>query len=528
VSSLPATRIEPTRRPWARLRAALARPDRLVTLLLVAMFLLWGLAAARWHPLPQTDSLEQLLFAQHWQLAYAKHPPLPTWILLAVGSVVGQSVGLTFVLGASCAIAALAVLYWWARPLVGAPRAALATLLCSLVIYYNGMTSFYNHNTVQLPFTIAAIALFHAALASRRWVHWIGVGLAAGVLLTIKLTALLVFAALGLYVLYLLVRRVPLPAAVWLQMLAAGALAVAVAAAPLWALYGSNAAAGDYVTGSVATAAGLGRRLKNMAEFTGSVVSCVLLAALVFAALKRRAVPARPLREPPPLAPYLVIVGFAPLVLTLLAALLAGAHLLSPWGTTLVSLWTLWLVAASRWRTGATRRMLWRTALVALVLHVVLFMVLVFNHGRLPNLGKRYAHLPLATPALAQAVAQGWRGVSSAPLPPVMANIRTGAPMALGFRGTPLVVDGNRGDFDRVLPPAQRDRCGVIFIIGPVDPAAANAPTLPAAGTAMDPLDRAAWANVAARRFVPVTTPNTAGGTFTYLMTYQLPQGDCK
>ncbi len=497
-----------------------------MALLLVAMFVLWGLVAARWHPLPQTDSLEQLLFAQHWQLAYAKHPPLPTWILLAVGSVVGQSVGLTFVLGALCAIAALALLYWWARPLVGASRAALATLLCSLVIYYNGMTSFYNHNTVQLPFTIATIALFHTALASGRWRHWIAFGVVAGLLLTIKLTALLLFAALGLYVLYLVVTRAPLPAQRWAQMIVAGCIALAVAAVPLWALYGSNAAAGGYVAVSVTSAAGPAQRLKNIAEFTGSVVSCVLLAVLVFWVFNRRTVPARAPLEPPPLVPFVVIVGFAPLVFTWLAALVAGANLLSPWGTTLVGLWTLWLVVASRWRTGATRRVLWRTALAALALHAVLLATLIVNHGRLPNLGKRYTHIPLATPAFATAVAQAWKGISNAPIPPVVTTIRTGAPLALGFGGSPVVVDGNRTDVDRVLPPAGRARCGVITIIGPVDAAAARNPIAPPSGTPMDPPDRVGWDNVRAGRFVPVTTPNSAGGTFTYLLTYQLPEGE--
>jgi hypothetical protein len=445
--------------------------DAMVVLLVLAMLLLWGPLAAAWHPQVSTDSLEQVLWAsQGWQWVYAKHPPLPTWIYLGAAALVGPSVELTHWLGALCSVGALAVLYLWARPLVGARRAALAALLVSLVSWYNAGTAFYNHNTLQLPLSIAAIAAFHGLLARPAIARGALLGLVGGLLLLTKLSALLLFAAFALYLGYAVLaeRRALRP--LLLPLAVACALAATLAAGPLALLYLGQPEATQYVSESSLRASSLLRRLNVLWNFSASAFAALLPALLLFAALRFRLPrPAQPKAATgaPRLAPFLAIVGFAPFALVLLIGLVTGANLLAPWATALFTSLTLWLVACSPWRSIATRSTLGLALPAVLLLHAALLATLVLNHGKLPSFAKRHAPIPLPAPELARAIEGAWAEHSRTPLPAVATYIRYGAPIALGLQGRAPVYDGNGLEFERRAPAAQRAACGMVYVIGP-------------------------------------------------------------
>ena len=179
----------------------LQSPSALVVGLALTMLLLWGVLSAHFNPSPPADSLEQVLLSQDLRLEYGKHPPMPTWILHGVNRLFGASIGATFILGALCSVATLLLLYGWARPLVGAPRAAVATLLASTVEFMNAGTAYFNHNTVQLPLAMLAIVLFHRALSRPRLFDWVLLGAGAGLMMLAKFSALVLFASFAAYLL---------------------------------------------------------------------------------------------------------------------------------------------------------------------------------------------------------------------------------------------------------------------------------------------------------------------------------------
>ena len=113
----------------------LAGPTALVLLIALFQLAIWGGLSGFLAVAPPDDSLEQVLLSQEFRLAYGKHPPLPTWILFASNQLFGPSIGATFVLGALCSVATMLLLYVFARPLIGAHRAALAAILLSNVEY---------------------------------------------------------------------------------------------------------------------------------------------------------------------------------------------------------------------------------------------------------------------------------------------------------------------------------------------------------------------------------------------------------
>jgi hypothetical protein len=218
--------------------------------------------------------------------------------------------------------------------------------------------------------------------------------------------------------------------------------------------------------------------LKSVWGFATTQLAKVAPALLIFAFLRRRApAAARVSDDSVPLGPFLTIVGFGPLVLTLTVAVLTGARLLVGWGTTFHVLLTFWLVAASPYAMAVPRRVLLRAAVACVALQVLLWSVVIGAGGTLPSLRRGVTHGPLPPPELAEVIQAEWNGRSAGPLRYVVSEIRTGASLAVQFRGHPRVIDGNRSDFATILPPDVRAACGVAVVAGrpPItDPSASN------------------------------------------------------
>lgn len=469
--------------------AADSRPfvDRATLWLLLVCaihLLLWGAMSARWAPSSPDDSLEQVLLSQEWRIEYGKHPPLPTWMLYAVARVFGPSIGATFVLGALCAVATMGLLYAFARPLIGAPRAAVAAMLAANVVYMNAGTAYFNHNTLQLPLAMLAIALFHRALTRLRPIDWALFGLSCGLMMLSKFSAVILFASFGVYLAW--TRRLG-DAATW-RGLAIAAVACVVLIAP----YELSIRVDDVAPGAYASEAifpdDMSRldRLKSVYGFASSQLAKIAPALIVFFIVRRGAPRAAPRgAEPVSLVPFLTFVGFGPFVLTVLVAALSGARLLVNWGTSFHVLLTLWLVAATPFAIEAPPHIVRRTALVGLVMQIVLWTVLTLNGGRLPNLNptKHVVPRPMAA-ELPETIQRTWAAHCTTPLGYVVTDVNTGAALAVRYRGAPRVVDGTRPERHRFFPDAARDSVGAMVVL-------ARAP-LPSAALSLDALYRSA------------------------------------
>ena len=62
----------------------------------------WSAAAAWINPAQFADSLEQFAWAHGVELGYWKHPPLPTWLIIAPIRLIGFSIYWTYALAAAC------------------------------------------------------------------------------------------------------------------------------------------------------------------------------------------------------------------------------------------------------------------------------------------------------------------------------------------------------------------------------------------------------------------------------------------
>ena len=160
-----------------------------------ASVVLWAAWAGLFNQAQFGDNIEQFNWSQSLEWGYAKHPPLPTWLLGAAIAVFGRAPWLGYAASAAC-FAATGVFTWGiARRLLGERAALVALLLWSLQSAFSWRAQLYNHNTVLVA-CIAATVWCSLRALDGRWAWWLAVGLAAGCALLSKYQALLPLAGL--------------------------------------------------------------------------------------------------------------------------------------------------------------------------------------------------------------------------------------------------------------------------------------------------------------------------------------------
>lgn len=500
------------RRSSANIRAVLSNglAEPTVLVLLVALFqvAIWGALSGAIALAPPDDSLEQVLLSQELRPEYGKHPPLPTWILFAFNRVFGASIGATYLLGALCSVGTMLLLYAFARPLIGMRRAALAAILLSNVEYMNAGTAYFNHNTVQLPLALLAIVLFHRALTSMRWRDWALFGMGCGVMMLAKFSAVVLFASFAVYLVW--ARRLA-EASVW-KGLAIALLLCAVVFAPYHLSVRSDPWSPNAYAMKSLFPGNVDRIqcLKTVWGFASSQLAKVAPALLIFAFLRRGAPRVAATRDGAiALGPFLALVGFGPLVLTVVIALLSGAQLLVGWGTTFHVLLTFWLVAARPLAIDATPQSLRKAMIMSVVVQSVLWALVTTHDGRLPNLNPTRRPAPPSTPAqLADAVRTSWAEHCAAPLRFVVTDGHTGAALAVRYQSQPRVVDAMRSEFAKFFPDEARSADGAVVVVRHPS-GAATAPSL------RRPIDQlladSTWQTI-------VDLPTTDGGQYEYVL----------
>lgn len=148
----------------------------------LAMFvLLWAVLPLLVGRVPPNDNLEQLGWSAAFQWGYAKHPPLPTWELIAASHVFPKGLPLTYALGALQVVAMLGFAWLLVRDTLGAARARVAILLITCILYYSHRMHFLNHNTVMLSAYAASAWFAWRALATPRTAWWVALGAAWGI-----------------------------------------------------------------------------------------------------------------------------------------------------------------------------------------------------------------------------------------------------------------------------------------------------------------------------------------------------------
>src|SRR5262249_3648888 len=106
-----------------------------------------------------------------------------------------------YALAQTTVVAAFALVWLTARPLVGTLGALLSVLIVDGLHYVHFTAAKFNHDVIQLPFWALAGYSFHAALRRGRLLHWTLLGLAVGCALWAKYFVAMLIVPLVLFTL---------------------------------------------------------------------------------------------------------------------------------------------------------------------------------------------------------------------------------------------------------------------------------------------------------------------------------------
>lgn len=183
----------------------IATKDELILFAFLTVYLIsWTLLAAFLPLSTELDSIEQVVWSQNLQWGYYKHPPLPSALLHVLNSLFGgPSMGLTAFAAQGCNVVALIYVWLLAKQILPRKLAITAVLITSLIAYHNFRALTFNHNTVSLPFTAAALYYFYCALKNpARISTWLCLGLACGLAMLTKYSAVLILASFFVFIIW--------------------------------------------------------------------------------------------------------------------------------------------------------------------------------------------------------------------------------------------------------------------------------------------------------------------------------------
>lgn len=160
---------------------------------------IWLLAVILPRNTPPLDNAEQWVWSQGFALGYYKHPPLPTWLAMAVQTVTGRSPVWISIMGAACVVGTLWLYARLLTVLRGRGFASLSVLAALCITYATLRLDFYNHNTVMMPLMAGIAWLMWRVAVAPSVRAWLGIGVLVGLGLLTKYQFVLVGACVALW-----------------------------------------------------------------------------------------------------------------------------------------------------------------------------------------------------------------------------------------------------------------------------------------------------------------------------------------
>ena len=382
------------------------RPDAAFGGFLALHFVVWtALPAVLYANLP-LDLIEALTYGREWVLGSDKLPPLPWWLVEIAYRIFGADIAY-YALAEIVVIAAFALVYATARPLVGPTRALVAVLIVDGLHYFGYTAAKFNHDVIQLPFWALAGFAFHAALKRGGTGRWLLLGVAFGGALWAKYFVVVLAAP---YLLFLLLDRDARPAlrtpGPWLGI----ALALVIASPHVVWLFDNHFAPFGYVDARSAPASHWWDYLWHPAFFAAGQVF-FLLPALLIAAMFMWPRPAEKSSPSPSSLPpefgadafdrrIVTLLAFGPAAAMLALIAASGRGAITMWGYPLwlfCGLWTVLFVPRPLDIARLSRVIVaWSAVFAALAL------VFIADYTVLPLLDHRYRAAFFPGDALAQ------------------------------------------------------------------------------------------------------------------------------
>ena len=444
----------------------------LVILLLLLHLALWSVFTGISHRSPDWDNMEELVWASGLEWGYYKHPPLPSWILYGLVSIFGRPVWLTFFTGQLSVVLSLWMVWKLGCDMPSQRRALIATLLVSVVAYFTVRGVMNNHNTMQLWSVAGAIWMFYRATRTDSMRAWALLGFFCGCAFLTKYSALIQFAAFALYLLLTgHLRR----AQTWKGIALSTAILITMVTPHLLWLKQQAAGPVAYAGGEMEPLATYLLELHDLFSFTltnlGRIAALLLALAIVaiWASRQYKLVPksARPTTIASQLAAsdrfFLLVIGIAPLVLTMLIAGAMKIPLAAHWATTFFILFGCF----SGWflRSGDDASLLRKTIVVIVIMQILGAAGYGLARGPLADKSGRPSRATFPGAEVSRQVHAAWQANMQTPLRLVASDTWLGGNIATHIGPqVQVLIDGDFGKSPWV-DEDKADKCGMLVAI---------------------------------------------------------------
>ena len=422
----------------------------------------WTLLAALLPLSMDLDSVEQVIWSRTWQWGYYKHPPLPSLLMYVMNHLFGHpSIGLTVFAAQGGNVIALIYVWLLARKMLPNQLAIVAVLMTSLIAYHNFRAVVLNHNTVSLPVTAACIYYFYCAVRQpERLLWWLYLGIAGGLAMLTKYSAILVLASFVIYLLWQQAWKNPC----MVRGLLLSVLVFSVVFSPnlIW-LLDHDWLPFTYLDKQLTTSSG---RLALFGDFLGNMAIrwwYTLLAVGFLWKITPKFETTEPLNREFDNRRFLLAIQFAPLLLAMLPLLIKGDALNSNWvsafflpaGILLVHCFFNDVDKPALLKN--TRRLVWN---VQALIVLIFFGVSVIY----PAQAGRSARTNYPSQQLADTVSQIWQTRQTQPLSIVIADNWLGGNVLLHTRPEPVLLIDNDAVISPWLTRQDVASCGALVL----------------------------------------------------------------
>lgn len=383
-----------------------------VLALIGAQLVLWTLSPWLVHTsLPLDVVREGLAWGHEWQWGYHKHPPLVSWLDEGFFTLLGD-IG-PFLLSQI----AIATTYWFVfllgRQMMGETRAAIGTLLLTGIFYFSLPTPEFNHNIAQMPLWAMAAYFFYRATHTpgTRW--WLLLGVSIGLGILTKYSTVMICSGMAIYMLARpdLRRRLLTPAP-WL-----GVLTALLICLPhiVW-MFQNNFQTLHYAVDRAGEAHGILDRILMPIRFLLTQIAdqAVVILLLAIAGLIGKGAFAKWPRWSDDDWRFLIIIGLAPVLLTMLGSFISGYGLRDMWGAPMWNLTGLIAIKGleGRYRLFKPRRLIVSVAVLLVLLPTAFASVAWFRASFKGHTGR----MDWPDRAIAASGERNWRAQTSCPL----------------------------------------------------------------------------------------------------------------
>jgi 4-amino-4-deoxy-L-arabinose transferase-like glycosyltransferase len=423
------------------------RPRAAFAAFLALHVVVWTALPALLYPNLPLDLIEALTYGREWQLGYDKLPPLPWWLVEVVYQTVGVDTAY-YALAQFAVVAAFAVVWLTARPLVGAVGALVAVLILDGLHYFHFTAAKFNHDVIQLPLWALAGYAFHAALRRGRMLHWLLLGVAIGVSLWAKYFVVVLAVPLALF---LLIDREARPALATPGPFVALAIALAIMAPHLLWLVRSDFLPFAYASARAAPSRGLLDHVLHPLTFAVGQLAFLLPALVIAAAV----IWPRPKVQVSEAAAQgagakadgfdrriVTLLTFGPATMTVALSALTGRGAIAMWGYPLWLFLGVWIVLYARAAIEPVR--LGRIVGVWAGVFALFAIAFAASYSVLPAIDHRYRAVFYPGDRLADELARRFRAATGRPLTYVIGTMWDGGNVAHYAREQPRVlIDGD-------------------------------------------------------------------------------------